>query len=409
LKIIDNDKIILDKTPFYAESGGQVGDRGVIEGGEDDVAPFRFVVHDTGKIGDMVIHYGEIEEGDLAYKPGKVTARVDERRRLDTAANHTATHLLHWALRQVLGQHATQQGSLVSPDYLRFDFTHPKQVTAGELQEIERLVNQRIQEDHEVIKKSDMKIEEAKRMGAMALFGEKYGETVRMIVIGDFSRELCGGTHLDRTGQAGCFRIQSESAVQSGVRRITALTRQRAVDESLRERSILQGLARKLSSPADALEAKIEALLGQVRDLRKEASAAGRASGDRGRIASGLLEKAVEVEGVRLLVHAEALDLDKDKVGELADLLRQSHAPLAGCLAGLHAGNVSVTIFASEELVKERGMSCGKALKTAAEKVGRRGGGRPDFAQTGWKEADQVDLALFMGVVREEFIKMLRK
>jgi len=230
-----------------------------------------------------------------------------------------------------------------------------------------------------------------------------------MIAVGDFSRELCGGTHLRRTGQAGYFRIQSESAVQSGVRRITALTRQQAVDESLRERSILQGLARRLSSPADGLEAKIEGLMSQVRDLRKEASAAGKAAGRSNRMAAELLEKAESVQGIRLLIHAETLDMDKDQVGELADFLRQSHAPFAGGLAGLKAGNVSVTIFASRELVKDRGLSCGKALRAAAETVGRKGGGRPDFAQTGWKEADHVDLARFMGVVREELLNMLRK
>jgi alanyl-tRNA synthetase len=398
LKIIGNEAMVLDRTPFYAESGGQVGDTGLIEG-----EGLRFAVRDTGKIGDITIHYGDLEEADLTHLPGTVKARVDGMRRRDTAANHTATHLLHWALRTVLGSHAAQQGSLVRPDVLRFDFTHPKGVGPEEIEEIERLVNLRVAEDH-AVEIAVKPLAQARREGAIALFGEKYGEVVRMISIGDFSRELCGGTHLQRTGQAGYFKILSEASVQSGVRRIVAVTRSRAVEHSLRERSILHALARKLSTAPDGVEAKIDALTAQLRELRKEAAAGrGRTEGD---LARQLAGSALEVGGVRLILQGD-LALDKEQLGQIADALRQAHGPAAGAVAGLKDGNVSVTVFASGSLAEEKKIHCGRILRTAAEKVGKKGGGRPDFAQTGWKESEGIDTGVFLDAVKAQLLELL--
>jgi len=398
LRVIGNEAMVLDRTPFYAESGGQVGDTGLIEG-----EGLRFAVRDAGKIGDITVHYGDLEEADLTHLPGKVTARVDGMRRRDTAANHTATHLLHWALRTVLGGHAAQQGSLVRPDYLRFDFTHPKGTTPEEIEEIERLVNRRVAENHGV-EIAVKPLSQARSEGAIALFGEKYGEVVRMISIGDFSRELCGGTHLQRTGQAGYFRILSEASVQSGVRRIVAVTRSRAVEHSLRERSILHALAKKLSTSPDGLEAKIDALTAQLRELRKEAAAGkGRTEGD---LARQLAESALEVGGVRLVLRGD-LALDKEQLGQIADALRQAHGPAAGAVAGLKDGNVSVTVFSSGSLAEQKKIHCGRILRTAAEKVGKKGGGRPDFAQTGWKESEGIDLRAFLDAVKAQLLELL--
>ncbi|MFH1436015.1 MAG: alanine--tRNA ligase-related protein, partial [Pseudomonadota bacterium] len=401
LKLIGNEALVLDRTPFYSESGGQVGDSGVIEG-----RGFRFNVHDTGKIGDIAIHYGEIEKADLGSLPEKVTARVDEARRWDTAANHTATHLLHWALRKVLGEHCTQQGSLVRPDYLRFDFTHPAQVTADQLQEIERLVNAGIAENSRV-SISVESIEEAKKKGAMALFGEKYGETVRVISVGDFSRELCGGTHLKQTGQAGYFKILSETAIQSGVRRIVALTREKAVEESQKERETLRSAAKTLSCGTAEVPAKLEAMLDRIKELKKQAASVAAAGADKGETVGQLLKFATATGGVKLFAATVLLELDKAGIGRVADILRQKHAPSAGIICGRSGGNIMVTIFASKSLVKERGIHCGHILNAAAEKAGRKGGGRPDFAQAGWKESDNVNLEEFIGTAKEKFVEIL--
>lgn len=402
LKIVGNEVLVLDRTPFYAESGGQVGDSGIVEGEK-----FRFVVHDTGKTGDIYIHYGELEEADLERLPESVAAHVDGERRWAAAANHTATHLLHWALRSVLGGHAAQQGSLVCPDYLRFDFTHPGQVAPEQLREIERMVNRRIFENHRV-EIAVMSFDEAVEDGAIALFGEKYGERVRMIKIGGFSKELCGGTHLMWTGQAGYFKILSESSVQSGVRRIAAVTRSHSVEESLKERIILQGVAKKMSSPPAGIEGKIDGLMNQIKELRKKAAAAGKVGGESDRIIREILDSAEEISGVKLIAYEKMLDMDRSRLGETADTLRQGYQPSAGVIAGMKEGNVCVTVFATKKLSADRKINCGRILRAAAEKVGRKGGGRPDFAQTGWREADNIDYQEFLRVAKEEFSGALK-
>ena len=223
LKLVDQTCLILDRTPFYAEAGGQVGDTGIISG-----KSFKFSVKDTQKFGDIYLHLGEIVEYDPTRLPRRVTAYVDRARRRRIMANHTATHLLHSALRKVLGEHVTQQGSVVAPDRLRFDVSHPQKISAEDLVRVEQMVNSLIYENIKV-RKSVQNLEVAKKKGAMALFGEKYGDRVRVVQVGRHSTELCGGTHVYFTGDLGCFQITGESSVQAGVRRIEAVTRDGAI------------------------------------------------------------------------------------------------------------------------------------------------------------------------------------
>jgi len=401
LKIIGNEALILDKTTFYPESGGQVGDTGVIEGEN-----FKFKVTDTGKIGEIIVHYGEFEEVDFQNLPKNVNVKVNEEHRWNTAANHTCTHLLHWALRTVLGEHATQQGSLVSPTHLRFDFTHPSQVTTEELKTIETMVNRRIFENHAVIITEHL-LEEAKQMGATALFGEKYGERVRVIKIGDFSMELCGGTHLMATGQAGFFKILQETSVQSGVRRIIAVTRGRAVEEVQKESIMLKNIAKMLSSSPESLQDKIQVLLKQVKDVKK-------LSPEKGdyllkNIAENLRLKAEEFAGIRLIFVDTIFEMDKEELGHLADILSEpSQPPYAGLITGSVNETTNVILFASGDIVRKFGINCGEVLKESALKYGKRAGGKPHFAQTGWRESEKINREDFIKTVRETFISKLK-
>jgi alanyl-tRNA synthetase len=388
VRLIGTDVLVLDRTPFYAEAGGQVGDRGVIEGGG-----FRFEVTDTARSGAIILHFGTLEQGDLSRLPERVTARVDVRRRADIAANHTATHLLHWALRRVLGEHATQQGSLVRPDHLRFDFTHPRVMTQGQIEEVERLVNARIVRDVPLEIAWD-DLETARRGGVTALFGEKYDERVRVVRIADISAELCGGTHCERTGQIGYFRIDLESAVQVGVRRIVARTRGHAVEKAIEERRILAGAGRALSVGPEGLVDRIEALREQVKDLKRKDQEASRLTIRDAR--ERMVESFETVEGVKVLV--DVLEgADRAQLGSLADALRSGKDPVAGILAGVIDDTVAVLAFASRKLADDGRVNCSRIVKAVGEVAGARGGGRPDFAQTGWQGRASLDAALVAG------------
>jgi len=385
VKRIGTEALVLDRTPFYAESGGQVGDAGTIE-----ADGFRFRVEDTGRIGDVVVHFGELEQGDVTHLPATVTARVDGARRRDIMANHTATHLLHWALKRVLGGHANQQGSLVSPEYLRFDFTHPKSLTPQEVLEIERLVNARVAENSRVAMNEES-LAQAKARGVTALFGEKYGDVVRVVQVGDFSQELCGGTHCQATGDIGYFRITAETAVQAGVRRIFAKTRAAAVEEALADRSLLQDAAKRLTAPTHELVRRIEALQEQVKELRKKGAAS--AQQDVGALRKRLLEEAEVVSGARVVV-AQIDVPDRKVLGEIADALRGGDDQVAGALAAVVEEKTIFLAFATKDLVAKRKLSAGEVVKKVAEALGQKGGGRPDFAQTGWKGEEGIDQAL---------------
>jgi alanyl-tRNA synthetase len=385
LALLGTEVAVLDRTPFYPEAGGQVGDRGSIEADS-----FLFRVDDTGRVGAVIVHFGELERGDLSRLPGQVTARVDARRRADVAANHTATHLLHWALRKVLGDHATQQGSLVRPDYLRFDFTHPSAMTRGEIEDVERRVNERIARDV-AVRTGEEDLERARERGVTALFGEKYAERVRVVGVGGISEELCGGTHVPATGRIGYFRIESETAVSVGVRRILAVTRARAVERSIEDRRLLDDAARLLSvGPPELLE-RIQGLRVQVKELKRMKADAERR--DLGEQRRRMIESFESIGGVKVLV--DVLDgADRKQLGSLADALRSGKEPVAGVLVGVKSDVVAVLAFASRSLVDGGRVDCGAVVRGMAEVAGARGGGRKDFAQTGWKGTEKVDPAL---------------
>ncbi|PVV18165.1 MAG: alanine--tRNA ligase, partial [gamma proteobacterium symbiont of Ctena orbiculata] len=375
--------VFLDHTPFYAESGGQVGDQGVLEGDG-----LLFEVEDTQKQGgEQFAHIGKLEEGVLAVGD-KVTGQVNAYTRLATALNHSATHLLHAALRQELGEHVTQKGSLVDAERLRFDFSHFEPITREQLQTIEQLVNQQIRHNHLVDTKL-MSLDEAKASGAMALFGEKYAEKVRVLSMGDFSTELCGGTHVNAVGDIGLFKITAESGIAAGVRRIEAVTGQRAVEWMEADEERVERVAEIIKAGRDEIEDKLEQILERNRKLEKEleqlkgklASAAG----------SDLATGAISVGEVKVL--AAALDgADAKSLRETMDQLKNKLGSAVILLAAVTGGKVSLVAGVTKDLTAQ--MKAGDLVKLAAEKVGGKGGGRPDMAQAGGSNPDDLPLAL---------------
>ncbi|HEC29722.1 MAG TPA: alanine--tRNA ligase [Gammaproteobacteria bacterium] len=375
--------VVMDRTPFYAESGGQAGDAGYLE-----VEGSLFRVLDTQKqASGAVIHIGTMEKGGL--KVGDtVQARVDQARRQATAMNHTATHLLHAALRSVLGSHVSQKGSLVNADRLRFDFSHFEPVTAEQLQAIESMVNEQIRLNTEVqtrVTDYDTAVAE----GAMALFGEKYGDEVRLLKIGDFSAELCGGTHVNRAGDIGLLKITSEGGIASGVRRIEALTGQAAVEFVEQTENSLRQIAQMVKgSPGDAGN-KVQQILAKNRKLEKEleqlksrlASAAG----------SELSDSAVEVKGVKVL--AVRLDgADPKSLRDTVDQLKNKLGSAAVVLAAVNGEKVSLIAGVTKDQTSR--LKAGDLVNTVARQVGGKGGGRPDMAQAGGNDPSGLDAAL---------------
>lgn len=387
LKIIDGRIAILDRTPFYAESGGQVGDRGSIQGDG-----FRFRVDDTQKMGSVVLHIGTLleEGGEACGTP--VVAEVDAERRLDIMANHTATHLLHWALREVLGTHVNQQGSLVAPDRLRFDLTHPKAITLDQIERIESLINDRIAAATP-LKSTVEDLDAAKARGVMALFGEKYDRQVRVVDIGGYSAELCGGTHCQSTGQIGAFAIVGESAVQAGVRRIEAVTRGAAIRRMQEQRRMLKEAGQLLKVAEGDLAARIRALQDQVKELKK---GGGRdAAQQTGDAAANLLKDAIGIGGVRVIV--KRLDgADGKTLSAMCDSLRGGRTAVCGVLGAEADGRVQLAAFASSDLAGRR-IHAGNLVKMMAGIVGGGGGGRPDFAQAGGRDPSRLEEALAAG------------
>ncbi len=398
LKVIGEEAVVLDRTPFYAESGGQVGDTGIIYG-----EGFRFRVTDTGRIGDIVIHYGEIEKGEPDKLPEEATAEVDLNRRLNIMANHTATHLLHKSLRKLLGDQATQQGSYVGPDYLRFDFTHSRSLSDEEIETLELQVNQRIFENRP-LNISVQDLDKAKRDGVTALFGEKYEKRVRVVEVQSFSKELCGGTHCCRTGDIGMFRIESESAVQAGIRRITAVTREKALEKTLKEKGIIEESAALLGAKNEELPTRIQNLMRQVSDLKKELKKSQKA--DVGGIRADLMKKAATADDALIIVE-KIDDLSMDDMREVADALRSGEAPTAGLLAAVHDDKIRLLAFAAESAIKEHGIHAGKIVKETSGKLGGGGGGRPDFAQGGGHEVKELPRVL--KELRENLVKKIGK
>ena len=379
----DAGQVVLDATPFYAESGGQVGDIGVLEGEHA-----QFTVSDTHKLGKAHGHVGTVTRGEIKVGD-RVTARVDAATRQATVLNHSATHLLHAALRQVLGAHVTQKGSLVAPDRLRFDFSHFQAVTPEELEQIERLVNAEIRRNAPAETRL-MPYDDAVAAGAMALFGEKYDDEVRVLSIGDFSTELCGGTHVGRAGDIGLLRIVSEGGVAAGVRRIEAVTGEEALDYAAASETTLRQIASLVrGSPADA-EEKVRQLLDRQKKLERDLAAL------KSRLASGqgvdLAESAVEVAGVKV-VAAEVPGADARSLREAVDALK---AKLGSAIIVLGAptedGKVLLVAGVTADLVGKA--RAGELVGAVAARVGGKGGGRPDFAQAGGTDPSQLGAAL---------------
>ncbi len=374
-------ELILDRTPFYADAGGQVGDAGTIEAGDGS---FLFRVADTKKAGGVIVHFGALERGAAAdVRPGaRVRAAVNAERRSRTMKNHTATHLLHWALHQVLGPHAKQAGSVVEPDRLRFDFTHPQALTDEEIERIERIVNERIIRNDEVAK-YERSLEEAKRAGVIALFGEKYGERVRVVDIAGYSRELCGGTHVARTGDIGPFKIVQESAVAAGVRRIVALTGPAAVDWMLESARRQRELARALSVPEERLPERVRQLLDQVKELKqKQRSSAAPAAG-----APAAPAAREERVGEFRIVLERAEGASPEDLRRRWDALK-TRPPVGAVLVGVSDGKVAIVAGATKE-VAAAGFK--QAVEAAAAAHGGRAGGRPDLVQGGLRDPSAVD------------------
>ncbi len=375
--------VVLDVTPFYAESGGQMGDRGALE-----TEQARFEVRDTQKVGGEAHgHIGDLQSGSINVGE-RVTARVDAQARRATALNHSATHLLHAALREVLGDHVTQKGSLVDPERLRFDFAHFQPMTGEELLEVERLVNEHIRVNAEVQTRL-MGYDEARAAGAMALFGEKYGDQVRVLSIGDFSTELCGGTHARRAGDIGLFKIVSEVGIASGVRRIEALTGARAVAWVEAQDETLARLAALVKGGRDDLEEKVQQVLERSRKLEKELDQLkGKLASQQG---SDLAAQAVEIDGLKVL--AARLDgADAKALRETVDQLKNKLGSAAVVLAVVDGDKVSLVAGVTKDYTDR--VKAGELVNVVAQHVGGRGGGRPDMAQAGGNNPAALDAAL---------------
>jgi len=374
--------IVLEKTPFYAESGGQLGDRGIIVGKD-----LELQVIDTQKEGDEIIHICVPKKFDK-IRSAKIIADVDEKWRYPTMRNHTATHLLHAALRRILGDHVQQAGSLVAPDRLRFDFTHFKKIKREELEEIEWLVNEKIQEDLSV-KVVQTKFRKAKEMGAMALFGEKYGDEVRMIVIDDFSKELCGGTHVNQTGQIGPFVITQESSIASGIRRIEALTGPKAVEFIQKSRDALFDLEQMLNAPQpDELPGRVREMIEEMRKLEKEMQRL-QASRILERV-DEYLKKGQQVGTIRLVVeHFRNLEIDLLK--QLGDRLRQKATRTVGFFINHQDDRLNFVCVVTDDLIKQKGVKAGDLVREAAKIAGGGGGGRPHLATAGAKDSTKLE------------------
>jgi alanyl-tRNA synthetase len=373
--------VILDATPFYAESGGQVGDTGVIENQNG-----QFIVTDTTKLGNAFAHKG-IAQTKIQLND-KVNAKIDSERRAAIIKNHSATHLLHAALRQVLGDHVTQKGSLVDAEKLRFDFSHFEAVTPAELTAVERLVNQQIRKNHQRNTQL-MQIDEAKEKGAMALFGEKYDDEVRVVTIGDFSTELCGGVHVDRSGDIGLFKIVSESGIAAGVRRIEAVTGENALLFIEQQATTLSTIANKVKSDQQNIVVKIDQLLTKNKELEKEINQLKqKLSAQAG---ADLASQTREIAGHKVLV-ANLVGVEAKSLRGMVDDLKNKIGSCVILLATTSEDKVSLIAGVSKDLVGQ--VKAGELVNMVAQQVGGKGGGRPDMAQAGGNQPENVDSAL---------------
>ena len=374
--------VILDKTPFYAESGGQVGDSGALIGDK-----FEFQVTDTQKIGDHVGHIGALAKGSVSKGDG-VLARINKQARNQTALNHSATHLLNSALRTVLGDHVEQRGSLVNEEKLRFDFVHQKQVTKGEIKEIEVIVNSEIRANSKATTET-MPIKEAEKKGALAFFGEKYGEEVRVLSMGgDFSVELCGGTHVQRTGDIGYFKIITETSISAGVRRIEALTGEAAVNLSQDSHDNLDSLALKLNTSSEEVRDKISQLIDSNKTLKQELDKL--RSSSLSATASDMSLESEEIAGLKVI--AKKMEgLDSSVLRETADKLRNKEKNSLIVLISIFEDKVPLVIATHKELDQ---IDARDVMNHLVNLLGGSGGGRSDFAQGGIEKVEDIEIAL---------------
>ena len=391
--------MVLDQTPFYPESGGQVGDRGWIESGN-----YRFQVSDTLKDGDAIIHVisavfdkildTAVSPDDLSIESEQLVAEasVDRHLRLDTERNHTATHLLHGSLRRKLGQHVQQKGSFVTAERLRFDFSHFSKLTDEEIEAIEAEVNEDIRTSEQVVKHADIPYDDAIAKGALAFFGDKYADLVRVVEVPGISVELCGGTHVDNIGRIGLFKIISESSVASGVRRIEALTGKAAENLLWKEYHELQQVRHLLKAKSDEpVTGRIVELIDAKKELEKQLSDS--------RISTLLktlehdLDASVEIRGCKLMAQI-AEDADADALRQAAMALREKMPYAAGLVCSVEDGKISLVSFASDKAVKEFGLDASKLIREAAKHVQGGGGGKPEFATAGGKNIAGIQEAL---------------
>ncbi|MBN2692516.1 MAG: alanine--tRNA ligase [Burkholderiaceae bacterium] len=377
--------VVLDRTPFYAESGGQVGDSGVLF--EGDSCSLRFVVQDTQKVqADVFGHHGTLESGTLAVGE-VVAAQVDSARRAATMRNHSVTHLMHTALRTVLGDHVQQKGSLVDADKTRFDFAHDAPMSDDEIRRVERMVNEQILLN-QATEARVMPIDDAKTLGAMMLFGEKYGDAVRVLDIGN-SRELCGGTHVARTGDIGLFKITLEGGVAAGIRRVEAITGLNALTFVQQQNALLHKLARTLKAPAEESVAKVEQLLEQQRQLDKDMAQIkaqqAAAQGD------AMLSQAIDMGGAKVLL-ARMDGLDAKGLREAVDRIKSKLKTAVVLLVSKEGDKVQLAVGVTADRLGQ--IKAGDLVSVAAQAVGGKGGGRPDFAMAGGTQPEHIDAAL---------------
>ena len=373
--------VILDNTPFYAESGGQSGDQGVLalQGGE-------FTVNDTQKIGNAIGHYGKAA-GSISVN-ARVNAQIDQERRDAIKKNHSATHLIHSALREVLGEHVNQKGSLVEADKMRFDFSHYEGVTVAQLQEAERLVNREIQKNNPV-QTELMHIDQAKEKGAMALFGEKYDDEVRVVTMGPFSIELCGGTHVSRTGEIGLCKIITEAGIAAGVRRIEVVTGMAALDYVHQTENKINNAAALLKGEASSLVEKVEQSLSRNKQLEKELrQIKEKMASQQG---GNLAEQVTEIAGVKCLV-ANLEAADPKSLRGMVDELKNKLGSVVIMLAAVNGDKVSLIAGVTNDLTGK--VKAGELVNHVASQVGGKGGGRPDMAQAGGSQPENVETAL---------------
>ncbi|MDP8266699.1 MAG: alanine--tRNA ligase [Candidatus Aceula meridiana] len=379
----DEIKIVMDKTPFYAESGGQMGDTGVIESGSNLIE-----VTQTQKISGVFVHVGTVKKG--SFKSDEtVLAKIDKERRMAIMRNHTGTHLLQAALRQVLGSHVQQQGSLVAKDRLRFDFTHPKALKRDELIEIEDIVNRNIRTCTPIGKK-EMPLAEAQKQGALAFFAEKYNQKVRVVSMGEFSKELCGGTHLNNTGEVGLLKIISESAIAQGIRRLEATTGDAALKMVHDAEQTLEQVAQALKAPVDEVAGRLEAQQKRIKQIQKQLS-----ESKLQEVKSSVVDiiaKSKTVKGVKIVSHVfDSLDVETLK--RISDLIKQKTKSAVIALAAKQEKNAFVVVSVTDDLIKKN-IKANDIIEDIAPMINGSGGGRPTLAQAGSKDVKDLNKAL---------------